>query len=235
MIWADLVMPMMKPSTLPRAIGQPASRRSYRLGSSSRSFGAITSPITLWLGRQDLAQAEQADATGTMPMRRRARRDRSENGRSCCHAIMPSSSPMQAISSVRSGSATCRRGRSGHHQQCGVFRRAESERDGGERRRDQGENDAGLPAKEPTAACRARHGAAPWPWHCRRCKSSPRRLRRGSASGSRWWNRRASRNSAGQHGHHLCGVEPEGDRQRIEMPAKGPMPGNTPTSVPGSR
>ena len=63
------MMPMMKPSTLPRAIGQQASRHSCRVGSSSRSFGVITSPITLWLGVARISpRPNRPTATGTMPM-----------------------------------------------------------------------------------------------------------------------------------------------------------------------
>jgi len=83
---------------------QPASRHSWRVGSNSRSFGAITLPRTCARRRQDLAQAEQAD---------RHRHDAdavaqlgesklySGSARSYCRCDHRRSSPTQAISSVR--------------------------------------------------------------------------------------------------------------------------------------
>ena len=47
---------------MPRAIGIADSRHSSRLGSSSRSVGAITLPVTVVARRrQDLAEPEQPD------------------------------------------------------------------------------------------------------------------------------------------------------------------------------
>ena len=63
------MIPMMKPSTVPRAIGHPDSRHSFRLGHSSRNFGAITSPTTVWLGVDRISPSpNRPTATGTMPM-----------------------------------------------------------------------------------------------------------------------------------------------------------------------
>ena len=63
------MMPMMKPSSVPRAIGMAASRHSCRVGSSSRSFGAITSLTALLLGVDRISpRPNRPTATGTMPM-----------------------------------------------------------------------------------------------------------------------------------------------------------------------
>ncbi len=63
------MMPMTKPSTLPRAIGIAAARHSSRFGKSSRSFGVITSPTTLWLGVAKISPSpNRPTATGTMPI-----------------------------------------------------------------------------------------------------------------------------------------------------------------------
>ncbi len=63
------MMPMMKPSTVPRPIGMIDCLHSSRFGSSSRNLGAITSPITLWLGVDRISpRPNRPTATGTMPM-----------------------------------------------------------------------------------------------------------------------------------------------------------------------
>ena len=63
------VSPIKKPSTLPRAIGQADCRHSCRLGSNSRSLGAITCPTTLALGVERISPSpNRPTATGTMPM-----------------------------------------------------------------------------------------------------------------------------------------------------------------------
>ena len=70
MMWAEPgVSPIRKPSTLPRAIGQAESPHSLRLGSNSRSLGAITWPTTLVLGVDRISPSpNRPTATGTMPM-----------------------------------------------------------------------------------------------------------------------------------------------------------------------
>jgi hypothetical protein len=63
------VSPIRKPSTEPRAIGNPDARHSARLGNSSRSFGVSTRPTTLALGVDRISPSPNSPtATGTMPM-----------------------------------------------------------------------------------------------------------------------------------------------------------------------
>ncbi len=70
MICADPgMMPMKKPSTEPRAIGQRDCRHSSRVGSNSRSFGLVTLALTLRLGVERISPSpNRPTATGTMPM-----------------------------------------------------------------------------------------------------------------------------------------------------------------------
>ena len=99
------MMPMRKPITVPRAIGQPDWRHSSRFGHSSRSFGRITSPVTLWLGVARISpRPNSPTATGTMPMPSPSSGMSNEKRKWPLKGSMPmvpSSSPRHAISKVR--------------------------------------------------------------------------------------------------------------------------------------
>ena len=70
MIWAEPgVSPTRKPRIEPRAIGMTDWRHSCRLGSSWRSFGAMTVRIMLADGVDRISpRPNRPTATGTMPM-----------------------------------------------------------------------------------------------------------------------------------------------------------------------
>ena len=124
------------------------------------------------------------------------------------------------------------------HEQRGVFRRAEPQREGRERRRDQGEHQDAESAGDPGAdrgdaerragAALLRHGIAVDAGHHRGGFARDAHQDRGGRAAilravvdagehhDRRWSRRA-RMSTGS---------------RMLMPESGPMPGNTPTTVP---
>ena len=63
------MMPMKKPSSVPRVIGIAASRHSLRVGSRSRSFGEMMFLTASALGVARISpRPNRPTATGTMPM-----------------------------------------------------------------------------------------------------------------------------------------------------------------------
>ena len=63
------MMPMKKPSTVPRAIGMADSRHSLRVGSRSRRRGEMMSFTASALGVDRISpRPNRPTATGTMPM-----------------------------------------------------------------------------------------------------------------------------------------------------------------------
>ena len=106
MMWAEPgMMPIRNPSTEPRAIGQADCRHSSRVGNSSRSFGAVTSPFTCRLGvASNSPNPNRPTATGTMPMPSPS--SLMPNEKRKCPVItsmpmVPKNSPTAAIRSVR--------------------------------------------------------------------------------------------------------------------------------------
>ena len=106
------------------------------------------------------------------------------------------------------------------HEQRGVFRRAESQRDGGQRRRDEGQHDDAERAGDERAdrgdAERGAGAAFPAPSRCRRCRSSPTTASPGNAHQDRRGRAAVLRAviDAGEHDDGLRGVEAERHRQK---------------------
>ncbi len=70
MTWAEPgMMPMKKPSRVPRVIGMVAARHSLPVGNSSRSFGEMMFLTASALGVDRISpRPNRPTATGTMPM-----------------------------------------------------------------------------------------------------------------------------------------------------------------------
>ena len=200
------MMPMMKPSTEPRAIG------TGRLVAIPRGSAAVRAAWARSPRRRPCCSAStgfRRDRTGRprparCRCRRRARAGRScsGNGRSCCRCrscrAAGRGTPSAACGPATS--TTCRRGRSGRAPaaRCIPAGRisARCVASGGATH---GQHDDAERAGDPRAdrgdAERGAGAAFAAPSRCRRCRSSPTRLRPESASGSRWSSRHiASRN-----------------------------------------
>ena len=198
-------MPIRNPSTEPRAIGH------RRL------------PPFL-AGRHQLAQLRRGDVVLHLAARRReqfAEPEQPDRDRHDADAVTQLGDPERVAEVAghhvdadgaeqqperrHQQRADQRRGRhvgeedQAEHQQRGVFGRAEAQRESRERRRHQREHDDAEGAGDERAdggdAERGAGAALPAPSRCRRCRSSPRRLRPGCAAGSRWSSRRIASRS----------------------------------------
>ena len=174
-------MPTRKPSTEPRAIGVADWRHSSRLGIKSRK--ARRRDLLgdgLARRRQDLAQAEQADRNRHDADAVAQLLDVEAVAEVARHDVDADAAQQQA--DARHQQRAHQRGRrhvgeehEAEHEQRGVFRRAEAQREAGKRRRHEGEQDHAEGAGDERADRgdgERRAGAAlAGPWRSRRCRS----------------------------------------------------------------
>ena len=199
------MMPMRKPSTVPRQIGVADSRHSWRDGSRSRSRGRMTcGGVRLPRGEQDLGEAEEPDghrhhadavaelghAVGEAEVAAHlVDADHAEEQPERGHGQRPSASSPSSCTRARAGRAA-------------AARSTRAARSAARTRRAAG---PGTSAR-PRSRCPRRRSRPPrWPApaprgpcapsRSRRCTSSPRRPRRGCASGSTSSSRRTWRRS----------------------------------------
>ncbi len=198
-------MPTKKPSTEPRAIGMADCRHSVAVGQQlAQGWRDHLLRHRLAGGREDLAQPEQphrhrhdADAVAQLL-------DVEAVAEVAAHDVDADAAEQQPGRRHQQRAHERRRRHVGEehqaeHQQRGVFRRPEAQREVGERRRHHGQHDHAEGAGDERAdrgdrTAPPRRGPSA-PWRSRRCTSSPRTPRPECASGSRWWSRRTASRS----------------------------------------
>ena len=199
------MMPMRKPSTVPRAIGMAglAPLLAVRPELAQLRADHLAGDLVA-RRRQDLAEPEQpdrdrhdADAVAELG-------DVERVAEVTAHQVDADGAEQQPERRHQQRAGE-RGGRhvgeedEAEHQQRGVFGRAEAQRESWRAAARPGSARSRRRCRRCTSRpprCRAPRRRGPCaPWRCRRCRSSPRRLRPGCAAGSRWSSRHiASRN-----------------------------------------